>query len=188
MAQRWARAGHAGCVLWFTGLPGSGKSTLSREVERELFRRGFRTFLLDGDDLRRTLNADLGYSPEDRAENIRRNAEVARLLAMSGQVAIAAFISPYRRDRASARAAVTASGCAFFEIFVDTPLSICEARDPKGLYCRARAGELREFTGIDAPYEVPDAPEIHVRTAEAGARECVALILDDLLPRLAVRK
>jgi len=185
-AQRWARAGHKGCVVWFTGLPGSGKSTLAREVERELFARGCHAFLLDGDHLRRALNADLGFSPEDRSENIRRTAEVARLLAMSGQVTITAFISPYRKDRANARAIAAASGCDFFEVFIDAPLEVCEARDPKGLYRRARAGEIAQFTGIDAPYEAPEAPEIHVRTSEAGIAECAAMILDYVLARLEV--
>lgn len=185
-AQRWTRAGHKGCVVWFTGLSGSGKSTLSREVERELFVRGFHAFLLDGDNLRRALNADLGFSPEDRTENIRRTAEVARLLAMSGQVTITAFISPYRQDRENARAIAAASGCEFFEVFIDAPLAVCEERDPKQLYRRARAGEIKQFTGVDAPYETPETPEIHVRTAEFGVGECVALIVDYLLPRLQI--
>ena len=182
--QRWARAGHKGCVAWFTGLSGSGKSTLSREVERELFARGFHAFLLDGDNLRRALNADLGFSPADRTENIRRTAEVARLLAMSGQVTITAFISPYRQDRENARAIAAASGCDFFEVFIDAPLAVCEQRDPKHLYRRARAGEIKQFTGVDAPYETPESPEIHVRTADFGVAECVALIVDFLLPRV----
>ena len=185
-AQRWTRAGHKGCVVWFTGLSGSGKSTLSREVERELFARGFHAFLLDGDNLRRALNADLGFSPEDRTENIRRTAEVARLLAMSGQVTITAFISPYRQDRENARAIAAASGCEFFEVFIDAPLAVCEERDPKQLYRRARAGEIKQFTGVDAPYETPETPDVHVRTAEFGVAECVALIVDYLLPRLQI--
>lgn len=182
--QRWALAGHRGCVVWLTGLSGSGKSTLSREVERELFARGIHAFLLDGDNLRRALNADLGFSPADRTENIRRTAEVARLLAMSGQVAITAFISPYREDRAKARAIAAASGCDFFEVFIDAPLAVCEQRDPKQLYRRARAGEIKQFTGIDAPYEAPAAPDIHVRTAEGGIGDCVAQIVAYLLPRV----
>ncbi|MCE9611066.1 MAG: adenylyl-sulfate kinase [Chthoniobacter sp.] len=182
--QRWALAGHQGCVVWFTGLSGSGKSTISREVERELFERGLHAFLLDGDNLRRALNADLGFSPEDRAENIRRTAEVARLLAMSGQVTITAFISPYREDREKARAIAAASGCEFFEVFIDAPLAVCEQRDPKQLYRRARAGEIQQFTGIDAPYEAPETPDVHVRTAEFEVRECVAQIVDFLLPRV----
>jgi adenylyl-sulfate kinase len=164
-------------VVWFTGLPGSGKSTLSRAVEQDLSTRGLHTFLLDGDDLRRTLNADLGFSPEDRSENIRRTGEVARILALSGQVAIAALIAPYRRDRAKARAIVTSSGCEFIEIFVDAPLEVCEARDLKGHYRKARAGQLAQFTGVDAPYEAPETPEIHVRTAEFGVADCVAMVV-----------
>jgi len=185
-AQRWARVGHRGCVLWFTGLSGSGKSTLAREVERALFSRGYHAFLLDGDNLRRALNADLGFSPEDRSENIRRTAEVARLLALSGQVTITTFIAPYRSDRANARAVATASGCDFFEVFIDAPLAVCEARDPKGLYRRARAGEIRQFTGVDAPYEAPETPGLHVPTAESGVDDCAAMILNYVLPRLKV--
>ena len=183
-AQRWTLAGHKGCVVWFTGLSGSGKSTLSREVERELFERGLHAFLLDGDNLRRALNADLGFSPEDRAENIRRTAEVARLLAMSGQVTITAFISPYREDRENARAIAAASGCEFFEVFIDAPLAVCEQRDPKQLYRRARAGEIKQFTGVDAPYEAPAAPDVHVRTAEFSVGDCVAQVVAFLLPRV----
>lgn len=164
-------------LIWFTGLSAAGKSTLSRAVERELFARGCQAFLLDGDDLRRRLSADLGLAPEDRAENIRRTAEVARLLALAGQVAIIACISPYRKDRAKARASATASGCDFFEVFIAAPLAVCEARDPKGHYRRARAGELPQFTGVDAPYEAPETPQIHVRTAEASVADCAATIL-----------
>jgi len=182
--QRWARGGHKGCVVWFTGLPGAGKSTLSRAVERELFARGYQAFLLDGDDLRRALSADLGFSPEDRAENIRRTAEVARLLALTGQVTIAAFISPYRKDRANARAIAAASGCDFFEVFIDAPLAVCEARDPKGHYRRARAGELPQFTGVDAPYEAPETPEVHVRSSEASVADCAAQIVEYVQRRL----
>ncbi len=175
---------NAGAVLWFTGLPGAGKSTLSRAVERASLASGRRVFLLDGDHLRCGLNSDLGYSPADRAENLRRTAEVAKLLAKSGQVAIAALISPYRADRERARAIVTAGGCAFIEIFVDAPLAVCEQRDPNGLYRRARAGGVSQMTGIDAPYEAPEAPEIHVRTAEQSVEECVAQILKVVLARL----
>ena len=185
-ALRWARAGHKGCIVWFTGLSGSGKSTLSREVARELFARGSQAFLLDGDDLRRRLCADLGISPEDRSENIRRTAEVARLLALSGQVTLVALISPYRKDRENARAIAVAGGGDFFEVFVDAPLAVCEARDPKGLYRRARSGELTQFTGVDAPYEPPARPEIHVRTAESSVAECAAIVLDYVHPRLRI--
>lgn len=181
--DRWKRAGHRGGVLWFTGLSASGKTTLSRAVERELFARAWNAFLLDGDLLRRALNADLGYTHEDRSENIRRTAEVARLLALSGQIAVVALISPYRRDRERARAIAVASGCEFIEIFVDAPLAVCETRDPKGLYRQARAGELRDFTGVDAPYEAPETPEIHLRTAEMSIAESTAQILDYVLPR-----
>ncbi len=184
--QRWARNGHQGCVVWLTGLSGSGKSTLSRGLERELFSRSLQAIVLDGDNLRHGLNSNLGFSPEDRTENIRRAAEVGTLLAAAGHIAIIALISPYRQDRRSAREIARKGGCCFMEIFVDAPLSICEERDPKDLYRRARAGELRGFTGIDAPYESPEQPEIHVRTGELGIEASLALIIDDLLPRLAL--
>ena len=180
------RGSHQGCVLWFTGLSGSGKSTLSREVAHKLFSRGFGVILLDGDEVRRSLSPDLGFSPEDRAENIRRTAEVARMLAVSGQVTITALISPYRKDREKARAIATACGCVFIEVFIDAPIAVCEARDPKGLYRRARAGEIQQFTGVDAPYEVPEAPEIHVRTAEVGIGDCATMIVSFILQRYQI--
>jgi len=184
--ERTARHGHKGCVVWFTGLSGSGKSTLSRALERELFQRNYQTLVLDGDNLRQGLNSDLGFSPEDRKENIRRAAEVGSLLAAIGQVALIALISPYETDRHAAREIAGAAGSEFCEVFVDAPLETCEQRDPKNLYRRARAGELREFTGIDAPYDLPTNPEIHLRTAQATVQECLEQILDHLLPRLAL--
>jgi bifunctional enzyme CysN/CysC len=171
-------------MAWLTGLSGSGKSTLSRGLERELFARGSHAFVLDGDNLRHGLNSNLGFSPADRTENIRRAAEVGSLLASAGHVAIIALISLYRRDRMAAREIARAGGCEFVEIFVDAPLNVCEMRDPKDLYRRARAGEIREFTGVDAPYEEPERPEIRVRTGELSIEACLALILDSLLPRL----
>jgi adenylyl-sulfate kinase len=185
--QRWARNGHQGCVVWLTGLSGSGKSTLSRGLERDLFARNLQAIVLDGDNLRHGLNSNLGFSPEDRTENIRRAAEVGTLLAAAGHIAIIALISPYRQDRQAARAIAGRGGCSFVEIFVDAPLEVCEERDPKNLYRKARAGELRGFTGIDAPYEAPESPEIHVRTGELGIEASLALIIDTLLPRLALR-
>ncbi len=182
--KRWARNGHKGCVVWLTGLSGSGKSTLSRIVERELFGRGLQAVVLDGDNLRHGLNSDLGFSPEHRAENIRRVAEVGGLLATAGNVAIIAFISPYRRDRERAREVAHAAGCEFVEVYVDAPLAVCEQRDPKHLYRRARAGEISGFTGIDAPYEAPEHPEIHVHTGEQDIETCREVILAHLLPRL----
>src|SRR4051794_7948135 len=184
--QRWARNGHQGCVVWLTGLSGSGKSTLSRGLERELFTRNLQALVLDGDNLRHGLNSNLGFSPEDRTENIRRAAEVGTLLASVGHIAIIALISPYRQDRRAARAIAAKGDCCFVEVFVDAPLAVCEERDPKDLYRRARAGELRGFTGIDAPYEAPEQAEIHIRTGELGIEACLALIIENLLPRLAL--
>ncbi len=167
---RVERHGHRGGVLWFTGLSGAGKSTLAVEVERSLFEKGYEVCVLDGDNLRHGLNSDLGFSPEDRSENIRRVGEVAALLSRAGLVAISAFISPYRSDRARARAA---AGDDFHEIHVKAPLEVCERRDPKGLYARARSGELRDFTGISAPYEAPEAPDLVVDTASCDVASCV---------------
>jgi len=157
-------------LVVITGLSGSGKSTLAGELERRLFDRGCQVFVLDGDNLRSGLNADLGFSPEDRAENIRRAGAVAALMAQAGFICITAFISPYRSDRARAR---QACGEGFHEIYVQADLATCEARDPKGLYARARAGKIAEFTGISAPYEAPEAPELVVDTAAMGVEEAV---------------
>ena len=173
--ERTRRNGHAGGVLWLTGLSGSGKSTLAGELERRLFDRGYQVQVLDGDNLRSGLNADLGFSPEDRAENIRRAGAVAALMAQAGFICITAFISPYRSDRARAR---QACGEGFHEIYVQADLATCEARDPKGLYARARAGKIAEFTGISAPYEAPEAPELVVDTAAMGVEEVVDRLLE----------
>lgn len=156
-----------GATIWFTGLSGSGKSTVAASCERRLLDVGRPAYLLDGDNLRHGLNADLGFSAADRSENIRRVGEVARLFADAGVIALVPVISPYRADRARARAAHDEVGLPFLEVFVDTPLDVCEARDPKGLYAKARAGELEGFTGIDDPYEAPDAPELRL-TPEDG--------------------
>ena len=184
-AERRARRNrHRGAVVWLTGLSGAGKSTIARSLETELFRRAMHTYILDGDNLRHGLNANLGFAPEDRAENIRRVSEVAKLMADAGTVVITSFISPYRADRARARAIALQASAEFIEVFVDAPLAICEQRDPKGLYQKARAGELKGFTGIDAPYEAPEDPEIIVRTDEQSPAESVDAILSELLPRL----
>ena len=184
-AQRRAvQNGHRGAVLWLTGLSGAGKSTIAQALEAELFGRGMHTYVLDGDNIRHGLNSNLGFSPEDRVENIRRVGEVAKLMADSGAVAITAFISPYRADRRRAREIALQSKADFIEVFVDAPLAVCEERDPKELYKKARAGKIREFTGIDAPYEAPEDPEIIVRTHEQSVEESVAAILQQLLPRL----
>ena len=181
---RALRSGHRGAVVWFTGLSGAGKSTLAQALERDLFHRGMHTYVLDGDNIRHGLNSNLGFSPEDRVENIRRVSEVAKLMADAGAVVITAFISPYRMDRRRAREIALEGNAEFIEVFVDAPLEVCEARDPKNLYKKARAGEIREFTGIDAPYEAPEDPEIVVRTDQQTVDESVATILEQLLPRL----
>jgi bifunctional enzyme CysN/CysC len=183
---RATRSGHRGAVVWFTGLSGAGKSTIAQALERELFARGMNTYVLDGDNIRHGLNSNLGFSPEDRVENIRRVSEVAKLMADSGVIAITAFISPYRMDRQRARSTALEDNAEFVEVFVDAPLEVCEERDPKNLYKKARAGEIREFTGIDAPYEPPTDPEIVVHTDRQTVDESVATILEQLLPRLKV--
>jgi bifunctional enzyme CysN/CysC len=181
---RAIRAGHRGAVIWLTGLSGAGKSTIAQSLERELFQRGIHTYVLDGDNIRHGLNSNLGFSPDDRVENIRRVSEVAKLMADAGTVVITAFISPYRMDRSRAREIALESNAEFIEVFVDAPLAVCEARDPKNLYKKARAGQIREFTGIDAPYEAPRDPEIVVHTDRQSVDESVATILEQLLPRL----
>src|SRR5918912_1885843 len=162
---REARASR-GATVWLTGLPSSGKSTIAGAVEERLVSRGRPADVLDGDNLRHGLNGDLGFSAEDRSENVRRTAEVAALLADAGVVALAALVSPYAADRDAARAVHEHRGLPFLEVHVATTLEECEARDPKGLYARARAGELTGLTGVDAPYEPPEAPELTVRPDE----------------------
>ena len=170
--------GHKAVILWFTGLSGSGKSTVAHAVENALFERGCRTYVLDGDNVRHGLNKNLGFSPEDREENIRRIGEVANLFVQAGVIALTAFISPYRADRDKARALVGDGG--FIEIYVKCDLDICEQRDVKGLYKKARAGEIPEFTGISAPYEEPLNPEVVVdtgkQTVEGSAQEVLACL------------
>lgn len=162
--DRERQRGHRGVCLWFTGLSGSGKSTIAQEVQNILFERGAATYVLDGDNIRHGLNSDLGFSPEDRNENIRRIGEVAKLFVDAGLVVMTAFISPYRADRDRVRNIM--SDGEFVEIFVDADLETCEARDPKGLYKKARAGEIKEFTGISAPYEAPLQPELVINTSK----------------------
>ena len=176
-----ARAnGHQPAVIWFTGLSGSGKSTLAQAVQGALFERGCQVFVLDGDNIRHGLNKDLGFSPEDREENIRRIGEVANLFADAGMIAMTAFISPYRADRDKARAVAEGK---FIEIYVQCDLDVCEQRDPKGLYKKARAGDIPEFTGISAPYETPEAAELVVDTSHTPLEECAALVLGYLEQR-----
>jgi len=167
----------AGATVWFTGLSGSGKSTVAAELERALVAAGRPAYLLDGDNLRHGLNADLGFTAADRSENIRRVGEVARLFADAGVVALVPVISPYRADRDRARAIHESAGVPFVEVFVDTPLEVCEARDPKGLYAKARAGEIKGFTGIDDPYEAPEKPEILIETEKLKPEQAAQQIL-----------
>jgi len=176
-ADRVALLGHGGQTVWFTGLSGSGKSTLAFAVEEALVARGVAAYVLDGDNVRFGLNRDLGFSAADRTENVRRIGEVCRLFQDAGLVVLSAFISPYRADRDAVRA-LHPEG-SFVEVFVDTPLEICEARDVKGLYARARTGEIPEFSGISAPYEAPDAPDITV-DATRPLSECVGVMLEHL--------
>lgn len=172
-------------TVWLTGLSGAGKSTLAAELERRLAETGTRCCILDGDVVRAGINRDLGYGPQDRRENIRRVAEIARLMNDSGLLVVAAFISPYRADRRMAADIIGRE--RFVEAYLDAPLDVCEKRDPKGLYRRARAGELHEFTGISAPYEPPEAPSIVLHTAASGVGECVRRLLRLVQGRLAAR-
>lgn len=174
----------AGGVVWLTGLSGAGKTTIARALELELRQSGRAVCVLDGDCLRRGLCADLGFSPDDRRENIRRVGEVARLFADAGLVCIVALISPYQCDRARARAAAPAG--RFIEVFVNAPVEICERRDPKGLYARARAGKLKDFTGVSAPYEPPLTPEVELRTDQSDVSECVTRVATRLRAQFAV--
>jgi bifunctional enzyme CysN/CysC len=171
---RNGRNGHKGGVLWFTGLSGAGKSTLALALEARLFAKGYHVYVLDGDNIRDGLNANLGFSPEDRAENIRRVGEVAALFADAGFLVISSFISPYRADRERARQAAPE---AFHEIHIEAPLEVCEARDPKGLYKRARAGEIAEFTGVSSPYEPPEHPELVIHTGEGTVDDCLSELM-----------
>jgi bifunctional enzyme CysN/CysC len=173
--QRAERNGHRGGVLWFTGLSGAGKSTLAMALEQRIFAKGYSVYVLDGDNVRRGLNADLGFAPEERAENIRRVGEVAALLADAGVLCITAFISPYRADRERAR---QAAGDGFHEVYIDADLDTCERRDPKGLYKKARSGEIANFTGVSAPYEPPERPELSVCTDGRSVDESVAALID----------
>lgn len=174
-ARREAANGHRAFVVWFTGLSGAGKSTLAHAVEEELFRQGRHTFVFDGDNVRHGLCSDLGFSPKDRQENLRRIAEMTRLFIEAGTIVLAAFISPMSSDRERVRQIVGAEN--FIEIFVSCPLEICEQRDVKGVYRRARAGEIPEFTGISAPYEAPEKPALAVDTSTTLLVDCVTQVL-----------
>jgi bifunctional enzyme CysN/CysC len=176
-AERWEAAGVSGATVWLTGLSGSGKSTIAAALTDRLAARGTLTYTLDGDNLRHGLNGDLAFSAADRAENVRRVAEVARLFADAGVVTLVPVISPYRAGRDHARALHEAAGLVFLEVFVDAPIDVCEARDPKGLYAKARAGELPGFTGIDDPYEAPVAPEVVIATATTTVEEAASTLV-----------
>ncbi len=176
--QRAEQKGQKPCLLWFTGLSGSGKSTIANAVDSMLFEGGSHTYLLDGDNVRHGLNGDLGFDDEARIENIRRISEVAKLMVDSGLIVSTAFISPFTSDRAMAREKFVDG--EFIEVFVDTPIEVCEQRDPKGLYKRARSGEIKHFTGIDSAYDKPESPEITIKTAEYSIEECAQQIVNYL--------
>mgnify|MGYP001827308080 FL=1 len=177
-ATRTAAHGHGGATLWFTGLSGSGKSSIAHRVERALIERGAFAYVLDGDNVRHGLNQDLGFAAEDRVENIRRIGEVSRLFTDAGAIVVTAFISPYRADRDRVRELMPDG--QFIEVFVDTPIEICESRDPKGLYKKVRSGDIKNFTGIDAPYEAPETPEVHLQTDKLSIDEAAEKVVDYL--------
>lgn len=181
--EKWRNVGHKGMTLWMTGLSGSGKSTISVALERALVQgqaRPYFVYRLDGDNLRFGLNRDLGFTPEDRKENVRRVAETAKLFTEAGAIVVAGLISPYAADREFARELHRNASLPFMEVFIDAPLSVVEARDPKGLYKKARAGHIKGFTGLDAPYERPETPEVHVRTDQHSVLSAVNLIMSKL--------
>ena len=175
--ERWKALGTKGCTMWFTGLSACGKSTIACALEQALCNQGVACYRLDGDNVRFGLNKNLGFSAEDREENIRRIGEVSKLFADAGIVTLSSFISPYTKDRDEARKVHDEAGVDFIEVFVDTPLDICEQRDPKGLYKKARAGEIKGFTGIDDPYEAPANAELIIKTAEHDLEACVQMCL-----------
>lgn len=177
-----------GATIWFTGLSGSGKSTIAVALEKALHSMGKLSYRLDGDNVRLGINKNLGFSEEDRKENIRRIGEIAKLFGDSGTIALSSFISPYRGDRDEVRALHVAADMPFVEIFVDCALSVAEDRDPKGLYKKARAGEIKNFTGIDDPYEAPENPEIHLRSDEMSLQEEVSIVIDYLMTHDIIRK
>jgi adenylyl-sulfate kinase len=179
--ERARRKGQKPCILWFTGFSGSGKSTIADALETRLAEMGYHTYLLDGDNIRHGLNKDLGFSAEDRKENIRRIGEAAKLFVDAGIIVLTAFISPFRSDRQMVREVVNED--EFLEIFVDTPLEVCEERDPKGLYAKARRGEIRDFTGIDSPYEAPESPEVRLYPARESVEQSVKRVVCGLEER-----
>lgn len=179
--HRYALLNQKGATIWLTGLSGSGKSTVSVALEQMMFRKGYLIYRLDGDNIRFGLNCNLGFSADDRKENIRRISEVAKLMADVGVITASAFISPYIEDRDLARAVHDKAGIPFIEVHVDVPLSVAEERDPKGLYKKARKGEIKNFTGIDDPYEAPEKPEVKIDTSKLTVEQCAQVILDYLV-------
>ena len=183
--DRVARNGYRPLLLWFTGLSGSGKSTLANAVEDHLFKNDLTTYILDGDNIRSGLNSDLAFTEESRKENIRRIGEVSKLFLDAGTITLSAFISPFIDDREMVKKLVGVSN--FIEIFVDCPLEICEQRDVKGLYKKARKGEIKNFTGIDSPFETPEDPDVYVNTHEKSIEQCTSDIIQFILPKLEIR-
>ena len=181
--EKWNN--HRSIVIWFTGLSGSGKSSIAYECEQLFFNKKIHCFPLDGDNIRTSLNADLGFSLEDRGENIRRIAELAKLLMQSGQVVLASFISPLEKDRLLAKKIVGEEN--FFEVYIDTPLEICQKRDPKGLYKKVEIGEISNFTGIDSPYEPPSQPNLIISTKGKTAQECAIELINQLMPLIQLK-
>ena len=184
-ARREAQNGHRGAIVWFTGLSGSGKSTLAHAVEETLHRQGCRTFVLDGDNVRHGLCGDLGFSSKDRVENIRRIGEMAKLFMEAGVIVLTAFISPFRADRERVRGMVEHGD--FIEIYCDAPIGVCESRDVKGMYKKARAGLIAEFTGISSPYEAPEDPELSVNTGGAELDDCVQQVIGEMAQRGVIK-
>ena len=180
--QRSQLNNHGSFLVWFTGLSGSGKSTIANALEKELHKMNIRTYLLDGDNVRKGLNSDLSFSPADRRENIRRIAEVSSLMIDGGLVVLSAFISPYKNDREFVKNTVKNEN--FIQIFVDTPLAVCKTRDPKGFYIKAEKGLIKNFTGISAPYETPENPDLKIDTTTTGIAEAVKLIIQKIKPKL----
>lgn len=180
--DRKSKNNHNSFLIWFTGLSGSGKSTIANLVEQQLFEKGIKTYTLDGDNIRKGINNDLTFSPEDRTENIRRIAEISNLMIDAGLVVLAAFVSPYKKDRENVKNIVKNSN--FVEVFINTSVEECERRDVKGLYKKARAGEIKNMTGISAPYEAPEQPDIEIKTEEVSIKEAVNQIVNHITPKL----
>ncbi len=181
--ERELKKGHRSACLWFTGLSGSGKSTVANVVEQELYNLGFHTYILDGDNIRKGLNKDLNFTEEGRIENIRRIGEVAKLMTDAGLIVLAAFVSPFLKDRQLLRDLM---GDKFVEVFVDAPIEVCEQRDVKGLYKKARAGQISNFTGISSPFERPEHPDVHIHTDTQELSESVKIVLDTVLPKIKI--